>query len=119
MKRSDNNIVRDLFVNLITMEKAVAFDIQIDYGHILFSLEKLRQSALPSDEKRFEKVLRLWVSVYTKIIIFKVKCITILALIAKNKIQITYVNVRVECQNGSQSVGLLCHPSFRIRIPLW
>lgn len=46
------------------MQKAVAFNIDVDYGHILYSLEKLHQSAVPSDEKRFEKVLRLWVSVY-------------------------------------------------------
>lgn len=46
------------------MKKAVAFNIEIDYGQILYSLEKLHQSAVPSDDKHFEKVLRLWVSVY-------------------------------------------------------
>lgn len=56
--------MRDLFVNLFTMKKAVAFNVEIDHGQILHSLEKLQQSTVSSDEKRFEKVLRLWVSVY-------------------------------------------------------
>lgn len=49
-------------VNYFAMEKALAFNIENDHGQILYSLEKLHKSAVPSDTKRFEKVLRLWVS---------------------------------------------------------
>ncbi len=47
------------------MKKAVAFNIEIDHGQILCSLEKLHRLTVPSNDRRFEEVLRLWVSVYT------------------------------------------------------
>lgn len=46
------------------MKKAMAFVIEVDHGHILSSLRKLHEISLRSDEKRFAKVLRLWVSAY-------------------------------------------------------
>ncbi|XP_037035796.1 midasin isoform X2 [Bradysia coprophila] len=61
VNKSCLNIVRESFViHSVAMEKAVAFNIENDYGQILYSLEKLHQSAAPSETKRFEKVLRLW-----------------------------------------------------------
>lgn len=46
------------------MKKAMAFIIEVDHGHLLYSLGKLHQISLPSDKERFAEVVRLWVSVY-------------------------------------------------------